>query len=282
VSLTFPISDEMGVTKVLLTFLCEASTTILMLIKTHSVKRHPVMTLRRPVNTRHVVPRSRGLPSAHAWQRVVSRDQEGCSGNSLPRSSFLSWRLKISFVLIFVVLFAGFSVLFPVRAQTNNAIYFEAVDLTDIDPGKDLWQYNYNVTGFDFQKDQGFSIFFDISLFRDLQNPPPQVNADWNVISVQPDPVLRDPGFYDAVALRDSPSVTDPFRVGFVWLGQGTPASQPFTLYNADFSTRFSGQTVMIPEPCTAYLVVVGVAGLLTQRERVRRVSRRTRAHGSG
>ena len=87
------------------------------------------------------------------------------------------------------------------HAQGN--IVFEAFNLTDTTPGQDLWRFSYTVRGFEFQANQGFSVFFTPSLYRQLQSPPPAVNADWNVIAVQPDLVLNDPGFYDAQAVNE-------------------------------------------------------------------------------
>jgi hypothetical protein len=110
------------------------------------------------------------------------------------------------------------------------AILFEATDLTDTTPGEDLWRYSYSVSGFTFATNQGFTIRFDRSLYRQLQSPPPLINADWDAISIQPDLALNSDGFYDAAALRNGPSLADPFTVSFVWLGTGAPAAQPFVI----------------------------------------------------
>lgn len=67
-------------------------------------------------------------------------------------------------------------------AASATTIEFEAIDLTNVTPGQDLWQYNYFVSNFTFQANQGFSIVFNRNLFSTLQDPPPFVNSDWNVI----------------------------------------------------------------------------------------------------
>ena len=151
-------------------------------------------------------------------------------------------------------------------SRAQGKIFYQAFNLTDSTPGQDLWRFSYTVSGFDVQASQGFSVFFTPSLYRQLQSPPPAVNADWNVIAVQPDLVLHDPGFYDAQALRSAPSLANEFNVTFVWLGLGTPGAQPYDIYNADFSTRFSGQTVLVPEPAVPILVVIGFLGWLFLR----------------
>jgi hypothetical protein len=151
----------------------------------------------------------------------------------------------------------------------GQAIRYEASNLSDTTPGEDLWRYTYTVTGFTFQTNQGFSIFFDHGLYADLENPPPVVNADWSVITVQPDILLRQPGFYDGQALRSDPSVTDRFTTSFVWLGEGEPGSQPFVLYNSDFSDRFSGITV--PEPDVVWLMALSFASFALAKRQMRR-----------
>jgi hypothetical protein len=156
------------------------------------------------------------------------------------------------------------------RAQTNGLnglIFFEAINLTDTTQGQDLWQYQYHFAGFDLQAGQGFSIFFDHALYRALQNPPPVVNADWDVLSVQPDLLLRQPGYYDALAARNGPSRVDPFVVNFVWLGAGSPGAQPFDIYNTSFQTVYSGMTVVVPEPGALALASLGLAALLFGRK---------------
>lgn len=144
---------------------------------------------------------------------------------------------------------------------------FEVVDLTDTTPGQDLWEYRYTVSGLALTAGQGFTIFFDFNLYTLLQSPPPLVNADWDPITVPPDVALHSNGFYDAQTLRNAPSLADPFKVRFVWLGGPgtTPGSQPVTVYDTDFTPIAQGQTV--PEPTSlAFLVVT--AGLLARRPR--------------
>lgn len=151
--------------------------------------------------------------------------------------------------------------------SSGATIQYLATDLADTTPGQDLWRYDYTVGGFNFQQNQGFSVFFNHTLYTGLQNPPPPVNADWNVLSVQPDVGLAQPGYYDAQAVNNMPSLSDPFTVNFVWLGQGAPDSQPFTIYDMNFATIASGQTVPVPEPQAFWLGGVGLLLLLSWRK---------------
>ncbi len=98
-------------------------------------------------------------------------------------------------------------------------VRFEAVDLADVVPGEDLWQYQYVVSDYVFEVDQGFSIYFDPALYANLQDSL-EVNADWDVIAVQPDPALPADGFFDALCPRPRPSAP-----GNWWCGSGASPS---------------------------------------------------------
>ena len=155
-------------------------------------------------------------------------------------------------------------------------VEFVASDLADPVSGGDLWQYSYGVGDFNFDQDYGFTVFFDSTEYEAIEDPPPPVNADWDVISLQPDLLLPDPGAYDALALANGASLADPFTVTFLWLGSGRPGSQPFVIYEPGFSTIESGLTV--PEPATGLLLSLGfvalAARLRTKRQRFRSRSR--------
>ena len=153
-------------------------------------------------------------------------------------------------------------------------IQTDAINLPDTTPGQDLWRYNYTLSGFNLQANQGFSVFFNYQQYTNLTNPRPISDASWNVLAVQPDVGLTADGFYDALALVNSPPTDGPFSVDFVWLGNDTPAiSQSFYIYNANFQPIFPGTTMVnggVPEPGTVSLSVLG-AGLLLGRIAKRR-----------
>ncbi len=152
-------------------------------------------------------------------------------------------------------------------ASHATTISFEAMDLADPVPGEDLWEYSYEVGDFTFDTDYGFTILFDFTSYTLIEDPPPAVNGDWDVISIQPDLLLPDAGAYDALALVNAASLADPFAVTFVWLGAGTPGSQPFVVYEPGFSTIEIGQTV--PEPANGLLFCLGLIALLGARSRL-------------
>ena len=158
-------------------------------------------------------------------------------------------------------------------------IRFESVNIADVTTGEDLRQIRYHVSGdingSPIQADQGFAIGFGLSLYRDLQDPPPPVNADWDELVLQPDPGIPDGGTYDALALIDDPSLSDPFVLTFVWLGAGAPGSQPFTVNQFDAGGNLvavlqTGVTQpfqqAVPEPATSAVIGAGVVALASLR----------------
>jgi len=153
---------------------------------------------------------------------------------------------------------------FPASA---TMIRYQVTDLANEVAGDDLWSYTYDVSGFTFTANTGFTIYFDVEFFSDLEDPPPFVHDDWDVLALQPDAVLAAQGAYDALALVDGPSLAGPFTLRFVWLGgPGTaPDSQPFDVNEFDSAgnllrTLESGTTV--PEPSSAVLLVIGLCML--------------------
>jgi hypothetical protein len=163
--------------------------------------------------------------------------------------------------------FAAILILSPSLASATTITY-TAIDLADSVGGEDLWRYTYTVSASTFDMDFGFDIFFDPSLYEQLQDPPPIVNGDWDAITLQPDPLLPDDGLYDALALVDGASLLDVFTVDFVYVGVGIPGSQPFEVFDPSFDVIESGSTVPIPEPSTAALMALGLVGLAAKRRR--------------
>ena len=99
------------------------------------------------------------------------------------------------------------------------------------------------------------------------------MNADWDVIAIEPDLNLPDDGFYDALAIVENASLADPFSITFTWLGEGTPSIQPFVVYEPGFNAIETGVAVprtdaAIPEPTGAVLFLVGLAIAATRMRR--------------
>lgn len=154
-------------------------------------------------------------------------------------------------------------------------IGFEAIDELDLSPGDDLWSYRFFVSDVVFDAGQGFSVYFDPTLYGFIQAPPP-VNADWDVIAFQPDDPPGAEGIYDALALVSGASLLDAFTVTFVWLGGGAPGPQAFTINEFDSAGGISfletGETTplaaRVPEPASWILVALGIGAYASRRRR--------------
>jgi hypothetical protein len=146
-------------------------------------------------------------------------------------------------------------------------IHFVTTDLPDVTPGEDLWSYEYTVTGRSFLQSEFFDIYFDPALYGTLA-PGPPLNAGWDTrILQQPNPVNLPPfdrGIFDSFALVDNPSLAAAFSVSFVYLGTGSPGSQPFEIFAANSNLLESGLTSpaagAIPEPSSIVLCLLGLA----------------------
>lgn len=141
------------------------------------------------------------------------------------------------------------------------------VDLPDLLPGQDLWRYDYQVSG-SFEAFGGFNLIFDPSGYAALSDIQPVASADWDAFAVQPDPALPAPGLLTATRLSTGSALGDPFTVQFVWLGTGSPASQPFEVFNDSFDIIETGFTVAVPEPQTYALWAAGLLALAVRRGR--------------
>ena len=173
----------------------------------------------------------------------------------------MKWARQIVIGTSLVVVCAAAAV--PANAAV---IQFQATDLTDVNAGEDLWMYEYFVSDVTFGPNQGFSVYFDRALYSNLQDPPPQVSLDWDIIVLQPDPSLPDPGIYDALALVNGASISQAFTVTFDWLGTpgSAPGAQDFTINqfadDGSLSSVVPGRTTPVPEPSTLLLAAPAIA----------------------
>jgi hypothetical protein len=154
-------------------------------------------------------------------------------------------------------------------ALLTTKIQYEATDV-----GSGRWQYTYEVINISLTVAiEEFTIWFDYGLYDNLfieTLAPPA--GDWDEVVIQPEPVLKDDGYYDALALTSGIGVgqmVSGFAVSFDWLGEGKPASQFYEIINPlTYETIDSGWT--IPEPAT--ILLLGLGGTI-----LRRIHRRER-----
>lgn len=147
--------------------------------------------------------------------------------------------------------------IFPLSSASAINITYQANDL-----GSGLWQFDYYVSDFDFDMDYGFQIFYEYGFYENIT--PISASSDWDPITWDPDLIfgVPDDGVYDALALVDDASLSEPFSVQFNWLGLGNPNGQYFEVYDPVFAYVDSGQTAPVPEPATLLLLSTGIIGL--------------------
>jgi hypothetical protein len=145
------------------------------------------------------------------------------------------------------------------------------------DLGAGEFQYNYTVSGMSFGVSPGFTasgfdVYFDPTLYANLDIAPIAPNADWFVFTIPPDPVLPANGSYTAQAVADNAAL-DIFSVSFTWLGGGTPGSQPFDVFDPDFllteqGTTSLASTAATPVPAAIFNFIIGLVGFAWLRVR--------------
>jgi hypothetical protein len=115
-----------------------------------------------------------------------------------------------------------------------------------------------------------FQIYFAEGLFDQLEFVSQPDGWDTPVIA-QPDPILPDDGFFDALTAAAGPiSVGQSaglFRIRANFLGNGTPGAQSFSVLDPNtFETLFSGRTALpgsaVPEPGSLGLLGFALGGM--------------------
>lgn len=139
------------------------------------------------------------------------------------------------------------------------------------DLGSGQWQYTYEVTNISLTEPiEEFTIWFDYGLYKNLaiQTPDPPA-GNWSEIVLQPEPILKDDGYYDALTLDVGIGVgqtVSGFSVSFDWLGASEPGRQFYEIIDPiTFETLDSGYTV--PEPATILLFGLGSLALKIRRK---------------
>jgi len=159
-------------------------------------------------------------------------------------------------------------IVFPLWLLIAPQLWATTVTYDAMNIAGNTWQYTYNVTNDTLGQDIGeFTIFFDVNLYQNLTSAIAPV--DWDPLVIQPDPVLPDDGFYDALALvagLPSGNSLTGFSVVFDFLGAGTPGDQTFSVIDPiTFATLDSGftQATAVPVPAAFWLFGSGLLGLL-------------------
>ena len=157
------------------------------------------------------------------------------------------------------VIYLLFLMLFPLWTQAS-IINYSVSNISD-----NTWEYQYSLNndslGFAIEE---FTIFYELGVYENLlvTNSP----DDWDSIVIQPDPMLPDDGFFDALALVVGLTPGDllgGFSVQFEFLNPGKPGAQFFEILDPnDFSVLASGTTTLVPIPA-AFLLMSSALGWL-------------------
>src|SRR5438270_1746320 len=132
--------------------------------------------------------------------------------------------------------------------------------------GQNLYQYNYTVSGIQFQVNQELDIRFDPSLYGTLSNGI--APAGFDLLLLQPNNPPGTFGDYSAMALLSNPSLSGTFSVDVRYLGAGAPGSQQFFINQLDVNGMLVSQVTTgttaspggsVPEPAGWTLAVAGL-----------------------
>jgi hypothetical protein len=172
-------------------------------------------------------------------------------------------RLSLCLALVCALLGGG-----AILAGENTDIYYSAT----YDSELDQWEYTYDVHNLGLVDGiDEFTIWFDYGLYDELAVSTPQTPPEWDQIVWQVEPVLEDPGGYDAFATNLNIAMgsnLSGFSVTFDWLGVGDPGSQLYHIIDPDnyLVPIETGYTIPIPEPATLCLLSLGSLTLLRKR----------------
>lgn len=144
-----------------------------------------------------------------------------------------------------------------------------AVTYTATDLGGGTWEYEYSLTGA-LSSGDDLAIYFPLATSSNL-NDLLTGGADFTTFVFQPDAGLPAPGEYDVIANIDNPDLTPVFDASFSYTGSGSPGSQDFTLYDANYNIIGSGSTTpagtsvaATPEPASLVLIGLALVALYT------------------
>lgn len=161
----------------------------------------------------------------------------------------------------------------PSSATLALTVEYTALDLPDVTPGVDRWQYAYTVSAGGFVPFGGLSLLYAPALYAGLAVSTEPAAADWMTPSlvIDPDPGLAADGVVTLTALTNVDAAS--FVVDFDWLGTGSPGAQGFEKFDDFFTTVASGQTtaagsvVDVPTPGALALLLGG--SLWVRRRRI-------------
>lgn len=124
--------------------------------------------------------------------------------------------------------------------------YAASVTFTVTPLGGVNWRYDFVVTNDALSVPiEEFTVYFAPDRYSNLVAGP---TPGWDMLVVQPDPLIPDDGFYDGLVLSPVGIVPGASQAGFAvtfkYLGTGSPGAQPFEIVDPrTFQTVFAGMS---------------------------------------
>lgn len=145
-------------------------------------------------------------------------------------------------------------------ARATTVLY----DVTNI--SGNTWEYSYAINNNTLSIDiEEFALRFDLGFYENLVAT--STPAGWDPLVIEPDPVIPDDGFYDALALSAGIAPGESlggFNVQFDYLGAGVPGVQFFDIVDPNtFGSLGDGFTQLVPVPAAIWLFGTGLVSLL-------------------
>lgn len=163
---------------------------------------------------------------------------------------------------------SGLAATAPAHAAS---VTFVAVDLADVTPGEDLWQYGYVIRG-PLDPFYAVNLLFSPTDYRGLTLDEVSDPGSIDVVLTEPDPGLPADGQGTATALLAlSGTDTAGLKISFIWTGAGTPGSQTFQVLDDLFNVVQIGVTTPpappgVDAPPTAFLALAALGAMLFRR----------------
>ena len=167
--------------------------------------------------------------------------------------------LKVVLCITFLIAFISTSAMATIVASSA----------TQLNAEENLWQIDYSISDYDAATAHGLDIYFDYGDYENIVLISSE--SDWSADVCQPDIILttEEDGMLDIYTeAYTSGLLSADFTVTVNWFGQGTPSSQAFEIYDANYDVIATGTTSAVPLPGSLLLFFSGLPYLCHLRKK--------------